>query len=165
MTYHLRVFNSMATWDFLKITQPYITLCILLAPSSPAGSYALEKVYSKVSVHRSNLSCQVRLLRFSMGNFCRLHFENNSTKPLLQQTLWTASFAVQTNTDIIQKSSTGLYTWYICVCIHSISLNMYDYINVNIYHWCTPLSDFITLKYFPGCVWFSLSCYAEVYVW
>lgn len=88
-----------------------------------------EESYSKVSVDRSNLSCQVRLSRYSMGNFCGLHFENNSTNPLLQHTSWAASFAGQANTAIMQKSSTGLYTWYICVCTHTTSINMYDYID------------------------------------
>lgn len=139
MTYHLRVFNSMATWDFLKITQPYIVLSILLTSTSPAGSYAQKKVSSKVSVYRNNLSCQARLLGFSMGNLCRLHFVNNSTKLFLQHTLWVTTFAAQTNTAIIQNSSTGLYTWYISVCIHH--LNEYVCLYKYEYHWFTLLSS------------------------
>lgn len=151
----------------MRIPKDYSTLYYFTHIISIQFSRAMlwKKFIRRWAFIEATWTVKVRLLRFTTGNFCGLHFENSSSKPLLQHTLWAASFAVQTNTAIIQKSSSGLFNWHIYVCIHTTSMNMYDYINMSIYHWYTPLSDFIPLKYFPGCAWLSLSCCADVYVW
>lgn len=162
MTYHLRVFNSMATWDFLKITQPYIALCILLASSSPAESYAQKKVSSKVSARRSNLSCQVRLLRFSW---------EISVGCILYITAPKHSCSTHCEQPVLQhRPPQSSFRSLLLVFIPDIFLSVYtpsQWIGMTIKYEYLSLvySTFITLKYFLGFVWFSPSCCAEVHVW